>query len=178
MDDGADSSHIRRNRYNIAGNRMARRGSACSALIMRSIKRLNVEIEYNSRLLNGPESDAIVKDFDTAFRYFNDTLRLGKKYVFGRGCARIIRYSEIAEAYRRHRHNERPRLECKLVENAESMGQDKYTIGTIGTIGEHLIGFGYEEQPNKPFDESRLQWEKIHLGTYQLPEEKAEKDEV
>jgi nitroreductase len=41
-----------------------------------------------------------------------------------------------------------------------------------------VIGFGYKEQPNKPFDESRLQWEKIHLGTYQLPEEKAEKDEV
>lgn len=41
-----------------------------------------------------------------------------------------------------------------------------------------VIGFGYKEQPNKPFDESRLQWEKIHLVTYQLPEEKAEKDEV
>ena len=41
-----------------------------------------------------------------------------------------------------------------------------------------VIGFGYKEQPNKPFDESRLQWEKIHLGTYQLLEEKAEKDEV
>ena len=41
-----------------------------------------------------------------------------------------------------------------------------------------VIGFGYKEQPNKPFDESRLQWEKIHLGTYQLPEDKAEKDEV
>ena len=33
-----------------------------------------------------------------------------------------------------------------------------------------VIGFGYKEKPNKPFDESRLQWEKIHLGKYQLPE--------
>ena len=41
-----------------------------------------------------------------------------------------------------------------------------------------IIGFGYKEQPSKPFDESRLQWEKIHLGTYQLPGEKQEKDEA
>ena len=41
-----------------------------------------------------------------------------------------------------------------------------------------IIGFGYKEQPSKPFDESRLQWEKIHLGTYQLPDEKQEKDEA
>ena len=41
-----------------------------------------------------------------------------------------------------------------------------------------IIGFGYKEQSSKPFDESRLQWEKIHLGTYQLPDEKQEKDEA
>ncbi|MDH6306569.1 nitroreductase [Parabacteroides sp. PF5-5] len=34
-----------------------------------------------------------------------------------------------------------------------------------------VIGFGYKAQENKPFDESRLQWEKIHIGTYQNPEE-------
>lgn len=128
---------------------------------IRLIKGLNVEIEYNSRLLNGPESDAIVKDFDTAFRYFNDTLRLGKKYVFGRGCARIIRYSEIAEAYWRQGH-ERPKLECKLVENAESMGQDEYVIGTIGTISEHLFGshLHYKEKHNDEFAAvcTRLTW--------------------
>ena len=131
-------------------------------LIMRSIKRLNVEIEYNSRLLNGPESDAIVKDFDTAFRYFNDTLRLGKKYVFGRGCTRIIRYSEIAEAYWRHRRHGRPKLECKLVGNAESMGQDEYIIGTIGTVGEYWFDFRYEyeEKHNNEFAAActRLTW--------------------
>lgn len=129
-------------------------------LVIGWIKRLNTEIEYNSRLLNGPESDAIVKDFDTAFRYFNDTLRLGKKYVFGRGCTRVIRYSEIAEAYRRHKHDERPRLECKLVENAESMGQDEYVIGTIGTIGEYWFGFHYEEKYNDEFAAActRLTW--------------------
>ncbi len=125
-------------------------------------KRLNVEIEYNSRLLNGPESDAIVKDFDTAFRYFNDTLRLGKKYVFGRGCTRVIRYSEIAEAYWRHRGDGRPKLECKLVENAESMGQDEYIIGTIGTVGEYLFGLHlhYKENHNDEFAAActRLTW--------------------
>lgn len=34
-----------------------------------------------------------------------------------------------------------------------------------------IIGFGYKDQASKPFDESRLQWEKVHLGTYKLPEE-------
>lgn len=29
-----------------------------------------------------------------------------------------------------------------------------------------IIGFGYKAQPNKPFDESRLQWEKVHIGAY------------
>lgn len=34
-----------------------------------------------------------------------------------------------------------------------------------------IIGFGYKDQVRKPFDESRLQWEKIHLGTFNLPED-------
>ncbi len=34
-----------------------------------------------------------------------------------------------------------------------------------------VIGFGYKEKENKPFDESRLQWEKIHIGEYRQPEE-------
>lgn len=33
-----------------------------------------------------------------------------------------------------------------------------------------VIGFGYKDQERKPFDESHLQWEKIHLGTYQMPD--------
>ncbi len=33
-----------------------------------------------------------------------------------------------------------------------------------------IIGFGYKERENKPFDESRLQWEKVHPGKYQMPE--------
>lgn len=37
-----------------------------------------------------------------------------------------------------------------------------------------IIGFGYKDQERKPFDESHLQWEKIHLGTYKMPEEKEE----
>lgn len=35
-----------------------------------------------------------------------------------------------------------------------------------------IIGFGYKDQVRKPFDESHLQWEKIHLGTFALPEAK------
>lgn len=35
-----------------------------------------------------------------------------------------------------------------------------------------IIGIGYKDQVRKPFDESHLQWEKIHLGTYKVPEEK------
>jgi nitroreductase len=32
-----------------------------------------------------------------------------------------------------------------------------------------IIGIGHKAQENKPFDESRLQWEKVHIGTYSLP---------
>lgn len=34
-----------------------------------------------------------------------------------------------------------------------------------------IIGFGHKGQERKPFDESRLQWEKVHIGSYRLPEE-------
>ncbi|MDR1880039.1 MAG: nitroreductase family protein [Tannerellaceae bacterium] len=33
-----------------------------------------------------------------------------------------------------------------------------------------VIGFGHKAQENKPFDESRLQWERVHIGKYQMPE--------
>ena len=32
-----------------------------------------------------------------------------------------------------------------------------------------IIGIGYKDQERKPFDESHLQWEKIHLGTFRMP---------
>lgn len=31
-----------------------------------------------------------------------------------------------------------------------------------------IIGFGYKAQERKPFDEEKLQWEKIHLGKYKM----------
>ena len=37
-----------------------------------------------------------------------------------------------------------------------------------------IIGVGYKAQERKPFDESRLQWEKIHLGSFQMPEAQPE----
>ena len=37
-----------------------------------------------------------------------------------------------------------------------------------------IIGFGYKDQERKPFDDAHLQWEKIHLGTYKMPEENSE----
>jgi hypothetical protein len=37
---------------------------------------------------------------------------------------------------------------------------------TIGCI----IAIGKKEKPGKLFDESRLQWEKIHIGKYKFPE--------
>lgn len=37
-----------------------------------------------------------------------------------------------------------------------------------------IIGFGYKDQVRKPFDEAHLQWEKIHLGRFKMPEEKEE----
>ncbi len=32
-----------------------------------------------------------------------------------------------------------------------------------------IVGFGYKERESKPFDEDRLQWEKVHLGHYTMP---------
>lgn len=37
-----------------------------------------------------------------------------------------------------------------------------------------IIGFGYKDQERKPFDEVHLQWEKVHLGTYRIPQENKE----
>ena len=37
-----------------------------------------------------------------------------------------------------------------------------------------IIGFGYKDQERKPFDESHLQWEKIHIGQFRQMEEKTE----
>ena len=37
-----------------------------------------------------------------------------------------------------------------------------------------IIGSGHKDQVRKPFDESHLQWEKIHLGKYQEPTPKNE----
>lgn len=34
-----------------------------------------------------------------------------------------------------------------------------------------IIGFGYKDQERKPFDEEHLQWEKIHLGGFSIPED-------
>ncbi|MDR1556289.1 MAG: nitroreductase family protein [Tannerellaceae bacterium] len=34
-----------------------------------------------------------------------------------------------------------------------------------------IIGIGHKMQENKPFDESRLPWEKVHIGTFTLPQE-------
>lgn len=39
------------------------------------------------------------------------------------------------------------------------------------------IGIGYKDQVRKPFDESHLQWEKIHIGKFSLPEENKEAEE-
>ncbi|MDR1259476.1 MAG: nitroreductase family protein [Tannerellaceae bacterium] len=32
-----------------------------------------------------------------------------------------------------------------------------------------VIGIGHKAQENKPFDESRLQWERVHTGTFSTP---------
>ena len=37
-----------------------------------------------------------------------------------------------------------------------------------------IIGFGYKDQERKPLDEAHLQWEKIHLDSFKMPEENKE----
>lgn len=41
-----------------------------------------------------------------------------------------------------------------------------------------IIGFGHKDQVRKPFDEAHLQWEKIHIGTFSLPEETAPEEDM
>lgn len=33
-----------------------------------------------------------------------------------------------------------------------------------------VIGFGHKDQVRKPFDDSKLLWEKVHIGKFSLPE--------
>ena len=33
----------------------------------------------------------------------------------------------------------------------------------------YIIGFGHKDQERKPFDESHLLWEKVHIGKFALP---------
>lgn len=40
-----------------------------------------------------------------------------------------------------------------------------------------IIGFGYKDQVRKPFDEAHLQWEKIHIGKFVMPQERKEVEE-
>ena len=39
-----------------------------------------------------------------------------------------------------------------------------------------IVGFGHKNQQRKPFDETRLQWEKIHIGKYKMPESETEEE--
>ena len=39
-----------------------------------------------------------------------------------------------------------------------------------------IIGIGYKDQERKPFDESHLQWEKIHIGTFRMPTENGQEE--
>jgi hypothetical protein len=34
-----------------------------------------------------------------------------------------------------------------------------------------IIGVGYKDQDRKPFDETHLQWEKIHIDKFVFPSE-------
>lgn len=40
-----------------------------------------------------------------------------------------------------------------------------------------IIGFGYKDQVRKPFDEAHLQWEKIHLGKFVMPQDNQDAEE-
>jgi Nitroreductase len=40
--------------------------------------------------------------------------------------------------------------------------------GQFGVLS--IIGFGYKDQERKPFDESNLLWEKVHIGTFRMQE--------
>lgn len=48
---------------------------------------------------SGPESDAIARDFAQAEAVLDDRLRLGRKYVFGKGSGFILRYDEINQVF-------------------------------------------------------------------------------
>lgn len=41
-----------------------------------------------------------------------------------------------------------------------------------------IIAFGHKGQERKPFNEEYLQWEKIHIGTYRMPDENLQPKEA
>ena len=53
---------------------------------------------------------------------------------------------------------------------AENTYAENYVRGALG-IPSHLqvlsiVAFGYKDQDRSPFDEEKLQWEKVHIGKY------------
>ena len=57
----------------------------------------------------------------------------------------------------------------KSFENIEVLKDISFTLEKGQVLS--IIGFGYKGQERKPFDESRLRWEKVHIGKFSLPEQ-------
>lgn len=95
---------------------------------------------------NGMESDVWIEDTSIASIYMQlqaEDLGLGSCW-----CQIRSRYTEA---------------ETESNEYVRSLLDIPYQLDVLS-----IIGFGYKDQERKPFDESKLQWEKIHLGTFKL----------
>lgn len=96
------------------------------------------EIKHNRKLVKGQTKDEVLNDFDTAVVFFDDTLRLGRKYVFGRGCGRIIEYYEINRVYQTvHKTltEQKRTLDCVLFDGVGACVLGEYTIGKLECRG-------------------------------------------
>ena len=71
--------------------------------------------------------------------------------------------------------NGEPLIGVSIVVKGTSTGtitdfDGKFSINLPAGSKELVVSYiGYKDQERKPFDESHLQWEKIHLGTFRMP---------
>lgn len=101
-----------------------------------TIIRLVREIKYNRTVAREEET---VRDFDSAAQFFDDRLRLGKKYIFGISSGRIIPYTDVERIYQTVKKTspiseQKRTFDCELVKDVDST-YDTYTLCRLRLYG-------------------------------------------
>lgn len=101
-----------------------------------TIIRLVREIKYNRTVAREEET---VRDFDSAAQFFDDRLRLGKKYIFGISSGRIIPYTDVERIYQTVKKTsyiseQKRTFDCELLKDVDST-YNTYTLCRLQIYG-------------------------------------------